>query len=411
MDELRWKQAAGPQVVYALEPYPDTVVKSMFLAGPTPRGSGKSWRKDAIDYLKAIGYNGHVFVPEPRDGAWAEDYTNQVDWEEDGLNRADVIVFYVPRDLTGETYGVPMPALTTNDEWGNWKESGKVVWGSPDWAQKVRYQRYYGDKFKVPLANTLEDTLQNAVSRLGDGALRSGGRAQVPLCIWNKPEFQGWLHAQEEAGNRLDGCRVIWTFWVGENRDNLFSWALHVDMHVSQENRQKANEFVIFRRDIAAVVLYAPLSAASRNERVNLMETGVVLVKEFRSPARNVSGFVTEIPGGGIENGDAAMTAIKEVREEIGVDIPPEKLVEIGSRQLAATLSAHTGSVFAVQLSQAGMADLLERRGQRGGEESNADSEERTYLDIRTVAEMMESDDIDWATLGMVWAALEGPNA
>lgn len=391
----RWKKAAGPQVVYAREPFPTTVTKTMMLCGPTPRGEGRSWRADAIEYLKGIGWNGHVFVPEPRDGSWAEDYTDQVEWEEDGINRADVVVFWVPRDRTGETYGVPMPAFTTNDEWGHWKESGKVVWGSPDWAEKVRYQRYYADKLKVPLANTLEDTLQNAVSRLGEGAVRAGGRAQVPLCVWDKPEFQSWLSAQEEAGNRLDGCKVIWTFWVGPNRDILFSWALHVDIRVTGERRSKRNEFVIFRRDIAAVVLYSDAEPK--------MSARVVLVREFRSSVRNSSGYVTEIPGGGIENGDARATALKEVEEETGIKIDPSRLVEVGTRQFAATLSAHVGAVYAVQLSTAEMDDIEDRQGSVGGVD---DGEERTYLQVHRLRDLFDHDHVDWATLGMILVAI-----
>jgi len=398
-DELRWKQSSEPKVVYALEPFPDPVTKSMFLAGPTPRSAVvPSWRKDAIEYLKGIGYDGHVFVPEPRDGSWAEDYINQVEWEEDGLNRADVIVFYVPRDMNGETYGTPMPALTTNDEWGDWKSSGKVVFGAPDWAEHVRYQQHYAKELGVPLANTLEGTLQNAVSRAGPGALRKDGQCQVPLCIWNKAEFQGWLHAQEEAGNRLDGCRVLWTFWVGENRDNLFSWALHVDMHVGAENRQKANEFVLFRRDVAAVVLYSDYNPVSGDARV-------VFVREFRSPGRTESGYVTEVPGGGIEDGaQAEATALKEVEEETGIQIDPSRLIEVGARQLAATLSAHTGAVYTVNLSSGEMDAIEERHGQVGGVD---DCEERTYLEVHRLHDVLQRRDVDWATLGMVMVAID----
>lgn len=393
-DELRWKQATEPKVVYALEPFPDPVTKAMFLAGPTPRGDGKSWRAEAIEYLKGIGYDGHVFIPEPRDGAWAEDYLDQLSWEEDGLNRADCIVFWVPRDMTGETYGVKMPALTTNDEWGWWKDSGKVVFGAPDWAEHVRYQQHYAKELGVPLANTLEGTLQNAVSRLGAGALRGGGRCEVPLCIWNRREFQGWNLAQQRAGNRLDGCRVIWTFWVGEKRDILFSWALHVDMWVEDEQRSKQNEFVLFRRDVAAVVLYSNHPGDPR----------VVFVREFRSPARNETGYVTEIPGGGIEDGaQAAETALKEVEEETGIQIDPSRFIEVGPRQLAATLSAHTGAVYAVNLSSEEMDAIEERHGQVGGAD---DGEERTYLEVHPLQDILQRRDVDWATLGMILVAL-----
>ena len=99
------------QVIYAHEDYPKTVVKTIFLAGPTSRGKGKPWRQNALAILESMGFDGHVFVPEPRNGAWEEDYTGQVEWEEEGLRRAECIVFWCPRDLAGN-----MPGFTTNDE-------------------------------------------------------------------------------------------------------------------------------------------------------------------------------------------------------------------------------------------------------------------------------------------------------
>lgn len=403
MDEnLRWKAAAEPTTVYARESLPTVVRKSIFLAGPTPRKDGTSWRADAIRGLAELGFDGHVFIPEPRDGVWAKDYLGQVDWEEEALHAADCIVFWVPRDLTGETYGCPMPAFTTNDEWGYWKESGKVVWGSPKWAQKVRYQQHYADKLDVPNGTTLRDTLQAAVSRLGGGSERVGGSCQVPLHIWTKPEFQSWLKSQEEAGNRLDGCRVVWTFWVGEKRDFLFAWALHVDMWIGSEGRSKTNEFVLFRTDIAAVVLYAIPSAASHSDPMD-MDNEVVLVREYRSPVRNDRGFVFEIPGGSSKEDERARElAAHEVEEETGLKLDPGRLEVVGTRQVAATLSAHVGTVFIARLNTSEMDQLRKQAEPRGVE---ADSE-RTYVEVWTVRDILKEGVVDWATIGMIFAGL-----
>ena len=39
--------------------------KSIFLAGPTPRGeNAKSWRVDACKKLEELGFDGVVYVPE-----------------------------------------------------------------------------------------------------------------------------------------------------------------------------------------------------------------------------------------------------------------------------------------------------------------------------------------------------------
>ena len=140
------------QVVHAHELPPAAVTASIFLAGPTPRdGETPSWRPEALRLLAARGFTGVVFVPEPRDGGWSREYNDQVEWEEAHLQMADVVLFWLPRELTR------MPALTTNDEWGAYKHTGKVVFGAPPGAAKVRYQQYYADKLHVPGGDSLED--------------------------------------------------------------------------------------------------------------------------------------------------------------------------------------------------------------------------------------------------------------
>jgi len=148
-------------VIYAHEPLPRANIKTLFLAGPTPRDLNiQSWRPEALSILKRLLFNGAVLVPEPRDGKWSGDYFGQLEWEEAALTRADCIVFWVPRKMAG------MPGLTTNDEWGTWKASGKVVFGAPTDAESVRYQRYYAEKLKVPNFYILETTLSKALDNL-----------------------------------------------------------------------------------------------------------------------------------------------------------------------------------------------------------------------------------------------------
>lgn len=146
------------KILYAQEPFAETKGPSIFLAGPTPRSKDVlSWRPEALGLLNKSGFEGTVFVPEPRSGSWASDYFAQVEWEEQGLERAACILFWVPRVLKD------MPALITNDEWGTWKASGKVVFGAPSWAEKIKYQRYYANKLGVPNFETLEETILAAV--------------------------------------------------------------------------------------------------------------------------------------------------------------------------------------------------------------------------------------------------------
>jgi len=145
--------------VYYADQEPPSVSGGIFLAGPTPRSADvNSWRPQAIKALQGLGFEGSVFVPEQSDGEWKNSYIDQIEWEERCLSIASVIAFWVPRDIKNG-----MPAFTTNDEWGFWKSSGKVVWGSPNGADKVRYQLYYAEKYGVPISDTLEGTMKNAI--------------------------------------------------------------------------------------------------------------------------------------------------------------------------------------------------------------------------------------------------------
>lgn len=133
--------------------------KSIFLAGPTPRGEGVvSWRTEACSILERIGFDGVVFVPEYSTWKPKEDYVDQAMWEREALTAATVIVFWIPRKLP------EMPAFTTNVEFGYWLRSGKVIYGRPDDAAKIKYLDwlYKLDYEKEPFSN-LEKLLKEAI--------------------------------------------------------------------------------------------------------------------------------------------------------------------------------------------------------------------------------------------------------
>lgn len=109
---------------------------SIFLAGPTPRSDYvPSWRPEALDILKDMGFAGTVLVPERRDWSVKFDYTDQVEWEYAGLLHASIIVIWLPRDLA------TMPAFTTNVEFGYWlaEKPFSVRYGRPSENPKNRY--------------------------------------------------------------------------------------------------------------------------------------------------------------------------------------------------------------------------------------------------------------------------------
>jgi hypothetical protein len=143
-------------VVYAMQPIPEQV--DLFLAGPTPRSQDvESWRPAALVELAALGFGGTVLVPEDANGSFHGDYLGQIDWETEGLQRAACVLFWVPRNLK------TLPGLTTNDEWGFWKASGKVVFGAPPEAEKVKYQTLYCTRHRIPCSATLKDTCSSAL--------------------------------------------------------------------------------------------------------------------------------------------------------------------------------------------------------------------------------------------------------
>lgn len=148
------------RIIYARESLTGVTGPSLFLAGPTPRSNDvASWRPDALTWLEASGFEGTVLVPESRDGSHQIDYLDQVEWEWAGLEAASVIVFWVPRALPD------MPAFTTNAEFGLYARSGRVVFGAPLGAVKVRYLQWCCGKLGIDQHDNLAATLTAAVAK------------------------------------------------------------------------------------------------------------------------------------------------------------------------------------------------------------------------------------------------------
>lgn len=156
-----------PRLVYAREPLP-AAGPSVFLAGPTPRADGAvpSWRPDAVGEL-AAQWTGRspltVLTPESRDGVRAVHYDDQVDWETDARERADAILFWIPRDL------VSLPGFTTNVEFGLDVATGRAVLGCPPDCpnpERNRYLIHVARRHGVPVRETLRDTVSAALALL-----------------------------------------------------------------------------------------------------------------------------------------------------------------------------------------------------------------------------------------------------
>ena len=133
--------------------------KSIFLAGPTPRGEDViSWRVKAAKYLEDNGFEGIVYVPEYSTWKPKEDYVEQAEWEREALSNASVIAFWISRTLP------EMPGFTTNVEFGYWIHTGKVLYGRPNDSRKIKYLDwlYKKDTNKEPCSN-LEELLNESI--------------------------------------------------------------------------------------------------------------------------------------------------------------------------------------------------------------------------------------------------------
>ncbi|MWA02080.1 hypothetical protein F8568_017215 [Actinomadura sp. LD22] len=225
----------------------------------------------------------------------------------------------------------------------------------------------------------------------------AGGEQGVPLRIRRTASFRRWYAAQRDAGNVLLGASPVWTTAAGNESGAVFFWALHVRMRVGAEDRVKDNEVVISRPDVSVVALYRP--------GPSLDETVVVLVREFRSPASTSDGYVHELPGGSSPGApDPLVQAVDEVAEETGLRVDPRRFRAHGSRQVAATVSAHHAYLFSVEITDGELAWLRARLDRPLGVEADS---ERTWVEIATYGEIRAARLVDWATLGMLAEALK----
>lgn len=146
------------------------------MAGPTPRDVNiDSWRTKACKKLEELGFDGVVYVPEYSTWKQKADYVDQAMWERKALTEATVIMFWIPRSLSD------MPAFTTNVEFGYWLHSGKIIYGHPNNAKKVKYLDwlYKMDYNKEPILN-LDELLKESI-KLADKLYKENSFEILPL--------------------------------------------------------------------------------------------------------------------------------------------------------------------------------------------------------------------------------------
>ena len=81
-------------------------------------------------------------------------------WERVGLSNATIIAFWIPRHLPD------MPAFTTNVEFGYWLHTGKVVYGRPNDAEKIKYLDWlYKLDYNEEPIDSLEELLNVCIEK------------------------------------------------------------------------------------------------------------------------------------------------------------------------------------------------------------------------------------------------------
>jgi hypothetical protein len=332
-----------------------------------------------------------VFVPDvPELGRDRENVARElIDWYDRAVDVADIVMFWWPDDTDPRLMSTSLVA---------WNDGQRVIHGTPHLLQS-HYLLKYAERHAISTATTLAGMASAALSKIGSGAQRTAGEREVPLPVWRADSFQRWYAAQTSAGNTLLGARQVWTFSAGPRQRFLLYWALHVRVYVQAEDRVKSNEVVISRPDISAVVLY--------RRGTTMDDTIIVLVREFRSSASTADGFVHELPGGSGSVGvDPLEQALRETEEEISLAIDVQRIRAYGSRQLAATMSAHHTHLFAAEITSDELAKLRATQLTPHG----AGDSEQTWTDITTFGEIRENSLVDWATLGMIAQVVLGPN-
>lgn len=387
-----------PTLVYAKEEVPKNLTSSIFLAGCTPRENlDLEWRNKAIEILDRLNYEGVVFLPIDRDRESIpfdfSRYEEQIDWERKCCKLADKIVFWIPREFRPD---FEMLGQTTNVEFGLYFNFNKLMIGSPDKAVANSYLKYLCKNEKdIFWYNNLEELLRDTVKSLNP-VFRKGIECKIPEHIYSSSQFQNWYQSMKNNNNELVDFEELYSWYMPKVK-KLFLSVFKPSVYIKEEDRIKSNEFVVARTDISHICAYY----RPDNEVLN---SEIVLVKEFRIPVRNNKGYVYELPGGSSlkDNSSALETASQELEEEIGIKVEPERFKFIDSRQSASTLCSHKINLYSVRLTKDEI-DKIKKDSQNNVTHGIQEATELTYSLVVTYNDILKGKyPVDFTNLGMI---------
>ena len=99
------------------------------------------------------------------------------------------------------------------------------------------------------------------------------------------------------------------------------------------------------------------------------------------------------------------LVAAAELKSETGLEIGPDRFFPVKSWQLTATLSTHQSHLFAVELTSDEI-QLVEAMEQQQTSFGVVEATEQTSVRVRSLAQILDSDIVDWSTIGMITNAL-----
>ena len=161
--------------------------RSVFLAGPTARGVTRTpWRAEALAWLEEKRFEGVVLLPEFREGLFERraprifggkpspipgmrDVSHEVlRWETAGIEHATVVLFWMPFHLAAIDDPTSLPGFTTRAEVSRElaRDAARLVLGMPQGALSSSHIRFHAHHAGVPIAPTLQETLETAWARL-----------------------------------------------------------------------------------------------------------------------------------------------------------------------------------------------------------------------------------------------------
>jgi ADP-ribose pyrophosphatase YjhB (NUDIX family) len=388
------------EIVYNRQTPSISFSKSIFLAGPTPRNKNvKSWREEAIEILKNLNYDGIIFSPEdnpdnpeicfPDYETDPEGYKEQVKWEQKWLSSCDCILFWIPRELS------TLPGFTTNVEFGIYYKSGKISIGAPKDSAKNNYLKVTSEAEGLIWYEDLKECIINALTIIGDGSYRSYDDRYVPLNVWKHKTFQNWKQQliTNELNCSVNELKTEYVF-IPKMGNKVFFYLMKADIKIGKENRNKDNEFIIGRPDLCTLVVH------TKTENYKNMK--FLLVKEFRSPVRNTSGYVYEFPSGSVcDNKNDVSQALEELVEETGVKLSIDSNIKfIRDRQCLSTFSTHNNIVYSIEIPEGKMNEIeVNTNNKFFGLEKDT---ERTYVEIWTLDRILKENLMDWSMLGIL---------